>query len=74
MGAYYESRRMAFWNNYYPKILNLTKPESLTKHSGDTDNPRNYTTCSNIGVKLFLNTGFLGFLSSVLLVLPDVFI
>ena len=47
MGAYYESRRMAFWNNYYPKILNLTKPESLTKHSGDdvkpTDNPRNYT-------------------------------
>lgn len=78
MGAYYESRRMAFWNNYYPKILNLTKPESLTKHSGDdvkpTDNPRNYTTCSNIGVKLYLNTGFLGFLSSVLLVLPDVFI
>lgn len=92
MGAYYESRRMAFWNNYYPKILNLTKPESLTKHSGDdvkptdnprnytgedarpTDNPRNYTICSNIGVKLFLNTGFLGFLSSVLLVLPDVFI
>ena len=47
MGAYYESRRMAFWNNYYPKILNLTKPESLTKHSGDdvkpSDNPRNYT-------------------------------
>ena len=47
MGAYYESRRMAFWNNYYPKILNLTKPESLTKHSRDdvkpTDNPRNYT-------------------------------
>ena len=78
MEAFYEPRRMAFWNNYYPKILNFTKPGSLAKYNEEdvrpANNSGNHTTCTNIGVKLCLDPGFLGFFASVLLfALPGVF-
>lgn len=67
MEANYEPNRMAFWNTYYPRLLNFTKHIEQNKGSGT--NPVNH----NKGEERVSNSGLLSLLfPSILFVLAAV--